>query len=276
MSRINTNVNSLIAQRILGQQNSRLNTSLERLGTGLRINRGSDDPAGLIASEALRSEKASISAAIANAERADQIVNVAEGGLQDVNNLLIEVQSLVSQTANDAGLSTAEKEANQMQVDAILQTIDRIASTTTFQGTKLLNGAFDFTVSAQTSEVVDFSINGAKIGDNNLVVTATITQSAQHAGMFMSLGGNLDLSTTNPNFTFELGGELGTRQFTFTSGETRANIAAQVNTFKDTTGVSATASGTGIVFKSTEFGSAVINPPCAVTPNICVPAVDRG
>ena len=73
MSRINTNVNSLIAQRILGQQNLSLNKSLERLSTGYRINRGSDDPAGLIASEKLRSEKASLAAAIGNAERAEQL-----------------------------------------------------------------------------------------------------------------------------------------------------------------------------------------------------------
>ena len=71
MSTINTNVQSLLAQRILGQQNKALNQSLERLSTGLRINRGADNPAGLIASEALRSEKAAISAAIGNAERAD-------------------------------------------------------------------------------------------------------------------------------------------------------------------------------------------------------------
>ncbi|MEM9884143.1 MAG: flagellin, partial [Planctomycetota bacterium] len=130
MSRINTNVTSLLGQRILTQQNKSLNTSLERLSTGLRINRGGDDPAGLIASEALRSQKASITSAIGNAERAEQVVNVAEGGLQEVNNLLLEVQALVGQSANDAGLSLEEKEANQLQIDSILQTIDRISETT--------------------------------------------------------------------------------------------------------------------------------------------------
>ena len=71
MSRINTNVPSLLARRVLGQQNRGLVTSLERLSTGLRINRGSDDPAGLIASENLRAEKKAINAAIGNAERAE-------------------------------------------------------------------------------------------------------------------------------------------------------------------------------------------------------------
>ncbi|MBY0311541.1 MAG: flagellin, partial [Phycisphaerales bacterium] len=105
MSRINTNVQSLIAQRVLGQNNNSLNTSLERLSTGLRINRGKDDPAGLIASEKLRSEKNSINAAIGNAERADQVVNIAEGGLSEVSSLLTELQGLVTNTANTAGLS---------------------------------------------------------------------------------------------------------------------------------------------------------------------------
>ena len=80
MSRINTNISSLLARRVLGQQNKSLTTSLERLSTGLAINRGADNPAGLIASENLRSEKTAITAAIGNNERADQVINIAEGG----------------------------------------------------------------------------------------------------------------------------------------------------------------------------------------------------
>ena len=93
MSSINTNVESLLARRVLGQQNQSLTRSLERLSTGLAINRGADNPAGLIASEALRSEKVSLTAAIGNAVRADQVVNVAEGGLQEVNALLLDIKA---------------------------------------------------------------------------------------------------------------------------------------------------------------------------------------
>jgi len=92
MTRINTNVQSMLAQRVLGANNQALNTSLERLSTGLRINRGADDPAGLIASQNLRAEKAGIGTAIENAERADQVVNIAEGGLNEVSSLLTELQ----------------------------------------------------------------------------------------------------------------------------------------------------------------------------------------
>ena len=257
MSRINTNVQSLIGQRVLGQNNKGLGTSLERLSTGLRINRGKDDPAGLIASENLRSEKASISAAISNAERADQVVNIAEGGLQEINSLLIEVQSLVGQSANDAGLSDDEKKANQLQIDSIIQTIDRIAASTSFQGTKLLNGTYDFTASGvDGTDVADFQINGAKLAfGENRDVDVLVTQSAQHGGIFLSVGAALDLSAATASFTFELGGSLGVREFTFGSGTTAADIAASINTFKEVTGVSAVASGVYIELKSDEFGS---------------------
>jgi len=255
MSRINTNVSSLLGQRILGEQNRSLNTSLERLSTGLRINRGADDPAGLIASEALRSQKVSITAAIGNAERAEQVVNVAEGGLQEVNNLLLEVQSLVGQSANDAGLSLEEKEANQLQIDSILQTIDRISETTSFQGTKLLNGTFDFNVEDQAVTVSNIKVNAAKIakGDER-DVQVLVTQSAQNASLFLSTGATLDLSAADATFTFDLAGTAGSRQFSFASGTTAADIASTLNTFSDVTGVSAVASGAGIVIKSTELG----------------------
>ena len=83
MSRIN-NLNSLIAQRFLSVQNKALSKSLERLSTGLAINRGADNPAGLIASEKLRSNIAKVEGAISNAERAEQVINIAEGGKRDV------------------------------------------------------------------------------------------------------------------------------------------------------------------------------------------------
>lgn len=256
MSRINTNVSSLLAQRILGQNNQTLTKSLERLSTGLAINRGADNPAGLIASENLRSEITSISAAIGNAERADQVINIAEGGLQELNTLLLELQNLVTSTANDAGLSREEREANQLQVDSIIQTIDRIANTTNFQGSKLLNGTFDFNINNQNANVSDFTINAAKLEfGSTRDVQVSVTGSAQHAGFYLSAGGNINLSASSNRFVLEVAGVDGSREFSFASGTTLTDAAAQINTFKSVTGVSATASGTGLVLKSDEFGS---------------------
>jgi len=258
MSQINTNINSLIAQRVLKINNSTLTKSLERLSTGYRINRGGDDPAGLIISEQLRAEKKAISSAIANAERADQVVNIAESGLQEITNLVTELQGLVGQVANDAGISDEEKEAVQLQVDQILSSIDRIANTTEFNGTKLLNGRLDFLVSGvDPAAIENFEINGAKVpSGENLDVQLVITQSAQHAGVFLSAGGTqLDLADATSAFVFELTGTQGSRVFSFASGTSLDDIATSINGFKAITGVSAVVSGDGIVFKTEEFGS---------------------
>ncbi len=260
MTRINTNVNSLIAQRVLAQNSNSLNTSLERLSTGLRVNRGKDDPAGLIASQNLRAEKTSLISAISNAQRADQVVNIAEGGLDEVSTLLNELQSLVTTTANDAGLSIEEKEANQLQIDSILQTIDRVAAATSFQGQKLLNGSLDYTTNAVSAAVSSFTVNGAKLDfGGTRDVDVLVTGSAQVGGFFLSVGGtNLTLGAATDQFVIEIAGTEGSRELSFASGTTVTSIVAAINSFTDVTGVKATLSGTtneGIRLESSEFGS---------------------
>ncbi len=256
---INTNVSSLIAQRVLRGNNHNLNLSLERLSTGLRINRGKDDPAGLIASENLRSEIRAITAAIANGERADQVLNVAEGGMQEISNLLTDLQGLVTQAANEAGSGLAEKQAAQLQVDSILQTIDRIAGSTSFQGIKLLDGTHDAR-STFVGPVTDWHVHSANFEGSSMSVNAIVAASAQLGGLFLSMGGGvLDLTSAGASFSLELGGEFGSRELTFSSGTSMANIAAAINGQKALTGVSAMVvnSGTsqGLKLISTEFGS---------------------
>ena len=260
MSRINTNVSSLLAQRVLGMQNKGLVGNLERLSTGFRINRGADNPAGLIASENLRSEKAAISSAISNAQRAEQVVNVAEGGLQEVNNLLLELQSLVGSTANDAGVSQEEKDANQLQIDSILQTIDRLANATSFQGVKLLNGTFDYTTSGVATTLTDVKVNSARISDeagSYVNVTVDVVTSAQTAAVYLSTNATLE-NGGNGSITFEITGSDGVQQFTFASGTTQANIIAAINTFTDSLGVSAAIAAADtdrVQISSSRFGS---------------------
>jgi flagellin len=261
MSRINTNPSSLIAQRNLGQNNRTVNTTLERLSTGLRINRGKDDPAGLIASENLRAEKAALTSAIGNAERTDQLVNIAEGGLQELSSLLTDLKSLVTATANSAGLSQEEKQANQLQIDSILQTVDRLADSTNFQGVKLLNGNFDFTTSNVSAGVTDFRVNSAKLTrGQNLAVQALVTNSAQQGTLFLSTNGNLNLGGGGSGlFTIEVTGNQGSRELSFASGTTRQQMVDAINTYTSVTGVSAsvyTSGNTqGLRLRSTEFGS---------------------
>jgi len=265
MSRINTNVPSLTGQRVLGQNNLSLNVSLERLSTGLRINRGKDDPAGLIASQNLRAERSAIGAAISNSERADQVVNIAEGGLQEISGLLNELQSLVTQTANDAGLSIEEKRANQLQIDSIIQTIDRVAGATSFQGLKLLNGNLDYVTTNVSANVETFKVNAAKLNINDtLDVQVLVTGSAQVGGFYLSFGGaDLNLGGAgagdgiNERFVVEIAGSKGSRELSFASGTTVASIVDSINSFTEVTGVRAVASGAGgINLQTVGFGSA--------------------
>src|ERR671923_1694997 len=147
MSRINTNVSSLVAQNTLNRSNGALEQALARLSTGLRINTGKDDPAGLIASENLRSDITSIQRAIGNTDRANQVIATADSALGQVSSLLNDIRGLVTESANNGALSEAQIAANQAQVDESLAALNRIAQTTTFQGRKLLDGSLDFLVS---------------------------------------------------------------------------------------------------------------------------------
>jgi len=256
MSRINTNISSLIAQRVLGENNFSLTSSLERLSTGLRINRGKDDPAGLIASENLRGEITALNAAVGNSERADQVVNIAEGGLQEISSLLTELQGLLTSSSSTAGQSASERKANQDQIDSILQTIDRIAGATSFQGTKLLNGSFDYQTESVATGITDFKVNGAKFEGDSLAVQTVITQSAQQGGLYLSLGGaTLDLGGATSAFIIEIAGAKGSRELQFTSSQTLATIVAAINTFSDVTGITASAGTTGFSLRSSDFGS---------------------
>jgi len=166
MTRINTNVSSLVAQNRLNKTNSDLQTSLTRLSTGLRINSGKDDPAGLIASEALRSDITSINKAISNTQRASQIIATADSALGQVSSLLNDIRGLVVEAANKGALSDDEIAANQLQVDSSLEAINRIAQTTTFQGRRLLDGSLDFVTKAGTGfgNVSDLKIDQANLG----------------------------------------------------------------------------------------------------------------
>ncbi len=181
MTRINTNVSSLTAQNRLQRTNNDLQSALTRLSTGLRINSGKDDPAGLIASESLRSDITSIGKALSNTQRANQIIGTADSALGQVSSLLNDVRGLVTEAANKGALSDDEIAANQLQIDSSLEAINRIAQTTTFQGKRLLDGSLDFQVQqgAGFTTVRDLQIDSANLGAAGTVaVSVNITAAA--------------------------------------------------------------------------------------------------
>ena len=216
MTRINTNVPSLVAQNRLQASNGDLQTALTRLSTGLRINSGADDPAGLIASEALRSEITSLGKAISNTRRASQIISTADSALGQVSNLLNDVRGLIVEAANSGALSDEEIAANQLQIDSSLEAINRIAQTTTFQGRKLLDGSLDFVSTiGNVSSVSDAKIDQANLGatgqiDVEVVISSAASQAAitaSSAAFTSSSAANADSGVSFGTATQDINGE---------------------------------------------------------------------
>lgn len=252
MSRINTNISSLQAINRLGKNQNDLALRLQRLSSGLRINTGKDAPAGLIASESLRSEINGINQAIDNSQRATNVINTAEGALGEVSSLLLELQSLTNQAANTGALSPDEIRANQLQVDAILNSINRIGNTTQFNGVKLLNGALDYTTSGLAeSAIAVATINASKVPDNGFVsITVGVTASAQLGSVGFTASGIGAVPTT-----IEIAGNNGTEQLSFAASTANSAIVVAINQVKDSTGVSAVLSGADLRITATKYGS---------------------
>ncbi len=251
MSRINTNVTALTSARVLNLNTANLNKSLERLSTGLRINRGADDPAGLIASENLRKQIRGTETAIKNSERAINIVSTVEGALSQVSSMLLDLQSLLGEVANKGGMSTEEIDANQLQVDSILNSIGRISNATEFEGIKLMNGNLGYTTSGVDSTILaDVKVNAAKLIDGATMTVDVATVNSAETGIVYLSGA---VSTTA--LTIQVGSNRGNTELTFAAGTTAADIRTAINAVAEVTGVSAGTSGAVTLLRSKDFGS---------------------
>lgn len=251
MSRINSNIPSLQAVHKLIANQSDLTTRLERLSSGFRINRGKDDPAGLIASETLRSEIKGITAAIDNSQRAMNVLSVAEGALNEVSSLLLDLQDLIVRSANEGAISATEIAANQLQIDSIIESIDRIANTTQFAGEKLVNGNLGYTLSGiETNAIAYTNVYGARLNDNGTrAIQVEVTGSAEHGTLTFT-----GAAAAN-NTTIEVTGSRGVEAFSFTAGTTISAIATALNASVSVTGVSASVVGGALQLNTRDFGS---------------------
>ena len=133
-----TNLVALTSQRLLADHQRSIGVSLERLATGRRINRAGDDPAGLVAADNLAARNAELTKTIEQAERAKFVVGAAEGGLSVVQDLLVELDSIVLLAANTSGRSEAERDALQLEANSIVQAIDFVIGATVFDGERIL------------------------------------------------------------------------------------------------------------------------------------------
>ncbi|MDA0692968.1 MAG: flagellin [Nitrospinae bacterium] len=178
--RIFNNIPSLNAQRILGINNDRLATSVERIASGIRINRGADDAAGLAISEALRSDIRALRQAIRNANDGISLINVTEGALNEQSGILIRLRELSSQAATGT-VGSNERQTIQLEFDALRNEIDRIAATTEFNGQKLVDGSLASAVSSTNHILIQVGIDStvnSRINLNAEVDLQAITSSS--------------------------------------------------------------------------------------------------
>ncbi|MFQ3678100.1 MAG: flagellin, partial [Fimbriimonadaceae bacterium] len=138
--RINTNVPAMNALRLLDINQGELQSTIGRLGSGLRINSAADDPAGLIISEGMRAQIKGLEQAIRNSQDAVNMAKTAEGALDEVQRLLRDIRGLAVHSANTAVVDAPSLQANQTQIRSTLQSISRIAEQTSFGSKRLLDG----------------------------------------------------------------------------------------------------------------------------------------
>jgi flagellin len=178
--RIFNNIASLNAQRILGQNNDRLAQSVERIASGIRINRGADDAAGLAISEALRSDIRALRQGIRNANDGISLINVTEGALNEQSGILIRLRELSSQAATGTVGST-ERATIQLEFSALAAEINRISATTEFNGQKLIDGSLESTVASANQIQIQIGIDSSansRINLNTEVNLAAVTTSS--------------------------------------------------------------------------------------------------
>lgn len=250
MSRINSIIASVNAQTNLSRANSDLSTRLQRLSTGLRINRGADDPAGLITSERLRSELRGIEQGVKNSERASSVIATTEGALSEVSDLLNSIKALIVLAANSGAVSPEEIRANQLQIDSAIESITRISNTASFAGLKLLNGELGYTLSGlDSAEIVKAQINAVNfLSNDHIDVDVEVVGSAQQAQLF-ARGDFTNAAVFNPpgttdgalieELTLEIAGPDGVQFLTLGSGTTLGDMAAAINSLAESTGVRA-------------------------------------
>ncbi|TCO81071.1 flagellin [Plasticicumulans lactativorans] len=240
---INTNVPSLNAQRNLNGTQNALNTSLQRLSSGLRINSAKDDAAGLAISDRMTAQIRGLNQASRNANDGISLAQTAEGALQESTNILQRIRELAVQSANDTN-AAADRVSLQKEVAQLQQELNRIANTTSFNGKKVLDGTFtaqQFQVGANANQTIQVNIgdarataigayrvtNGDGAGFINAASTAAATGSVANN---VTAGGTITVAGFN-----------GSKDVTFSSGASARDIATAVTAEEASSGVTATA-----------------------------------
>ena len=248
-STINTNVNSLTAQRNLSMSQASLTTSMTRLSSGLRINSAKDDAAGLAISERFTSQIRGLNQASRNANDAISLSQTAEGALGSISSSLQRMRELAVQSANGTN-SASDRAAIQSEVSQLQAEIGRVAGATQFNGTNLLDGSLNntsFQVGANANQTISLSVTSAKSTDlgNNAVSSkegaASIAEAKVMTAAVGAAAGNANNTGANAGMSISGNGATSTT-FGIAAADSAKTIAATINANAGTTGVTATAS----------------------------------
>lgn len=239
---VNTNLSALIAQRNLGRANNIQNNALGKLSSGFKINSAKDNPAGLIISEYLRSQLGGIERSVRNSQEAYNTLSIAEGGMNEMSNMLTRMRSLAIGSANTGVAGSGQVSANQAELNGMLNTFARIADTTRYSDQNLLNGAQSITYAAGgDTEILDQSATSINlVAEDAAPVDMSFAggQANQAEKAYVEsnefAGGTL---TSDVSFTIE--GSEGSRELSFNAGTEISEVADQINNISGSTGVTA-------------------------------------
>jgi len=228
---INTNTAAMVAQAAQAKTNKAMDTSMERLSTGQRINSAADDAAGLAIATRMESQIKGLSMAMKNAVDSQALMDTAEGAQDEVSNILQRMRELALQAANDTNVGD-DRVNLQTEITQLTAEIDRIASQTTWNGMSVLDGTFTskkFQIGAEANQSISLSLDNVSssvLGNYQLDSTVQISD--------IAAGGILadTYTVTGPN---------GSTTITTTAGDSAKEFAADVNSATGTTGVKATA-----------------------------------
>ena len=252
---INTNIVSLNAQRNLNMSQASLATSMERLSSGLRVNSAKDDAAGLAIADRMNTQVRGLNVAARNANDAISLAQTAEGALGKVGDMLQRMRELAVQSAN-ATNSTTDRAALQAEVAQLKEEIGRVATTTSFNGTKLLDGSFtaqSFQVGANRGETIALAtIADADLAALGTLQTAADTYTSTVTGVAAAVGAlaSGDLTINGVNVGAVTAGADATAQ--------GAAVAAAINAQTATTGVTAANAAGTLTLTSTSATGIVI------------------
>lgn len=247
---INTNIASLNAQRNLSVSQGSLATSLQRLSSGLRINSAKDDAAGLAISERFTSQIRGLDQARRNANDGISLAQTAEGALQSAGDILQRIRELAVQSAN-ASNSASDRGALNQEVASLTSELDRIATSTQFNGQNLLDGSFGtalFQVGANANQTIQASGGNFRITDyGNYRIGAQAATASNSAGD-LTIGSTANAIASNAAATsrvvggaITINGSAGSATVTAAAGASAKTVAGLINDQSATTDVTASA-----------------------------------